>query len=196
MVELATLQAVSYIMGSLGVFVAAVYYVMTLRVQQANARNTLETRKAQTYMQYWEKTNTDEWQRDLNELLDEWSFTDFDDFWRKYGRDNNPDQWIKYRRIAYYYEHIGILLKEDLIDPKLIYDFDLTPIRFWEKFEPAIRGFRERFEPPPKGQTAEWIEDMYYVLKKIQIEDRKDVPARVARRKQIRDTLNKTMNPP
>jgi hypothetical protein len=34
MVELATLQAVSYIMGSLGVFIAAVYYVSTLRNAQ------------------------------------------------------------------------------------------------------------------------------------------------------------------
>ena len=36
---------VSYIMGSLGVFVIAVYYLMTLRVQQENAKNTIETRK-------------------------------------------------------------------------------------------------------------------------------------------------------
>jgi hypothetical protein len=31
MVELATLQAVSYIMGSLGVFVAAVYYILNIQ---------------------------------------------------------------------------------------------------------------------------------------------------------------------
>jgi hypothetical protein len=35
-VELATLQAMSYIMGSLRVFVAAVYYVMNI---QNNRRN-------------------------------------------------------------------------------------------------------------------------------------------------------------
>jgi len=37
MVESATLQAVSYIMGGLGVFIAAVYYVMNLR--NLRARN-------------------------------------------------------------------------------------------------------------------------------------------------------------
>jgi uncharacterized protein HemX len=31
MLELATLQAVSYILGSLGVFVAAVYYVLNIQ---------------------------------------------------------------------------------------------------------------------------------------------------------------------
>jgi hypothetical protein len=196
MVDLATLQAVSYIMGSLGVFVAAVYYVMTLRVQQTNARNTLETRKAQTYMQYWEKTNTDEWRRDLDEIINEWSYTDFDDFWEKYGPDTNPEQNRKFLKQGYYFEHIGLLVKEDLIDPQLIYWWDITPIRFWEKYEPVYLEYRERYEPPPKGMVAEWFEDMYYVLKKIQIEDRKDVPARVARRKQIRETLQEAKNTP
>lgn len=36
MVDLASLQAVSYIMGSLGVFVAAVYYILNI---QNNRRN-------------------------------------------------------------------------------------------------------------------------------------------------------------
>ena len=34
MVELATLQAVSYIMGSLGVFVGTVYYIMNMRATE------------------------------------------------------------------------------------------------------------------------------------------------------------------
>jgi hypothetical protein len=64
MVELATLQAVSYIIGSLGVFVAAVYYVLNIqnnsRNQEIAMRNqelmlkaqqqTLETRQAQLFM--------------------------------------------------------------------------------------------------------------------------------------------------
>jgi hypothetical protein len=57
MVELATLQAVSYIMGSLGVFVAAIYYVYNMRISQKNQElalkaqeQTLETRQAQLLM--------------------------------------------------------------------------------------------------------------------------------------------------
>jgi len=36
MVDMALLQSVSYIAGALGVFMAAVYYVITLRAHQAN----------------------------------------------------------------------------------------------------------------------------------------------------------------
>jgi hypothetical protein len=54
---------VSYIAGALGVCVAAFYYVMTLRVQQANMKNTLQTRQADilqrhaqinTSQEFWE----------------------------------------------------------------------------------------------------------------------------------------------
>jgi len=38
MVELATLQAISYIMGSLGVFVAAIYYVLNIQNNRRNLR--------------------------------------------------------------------------------------------------------------------------------------------------------------
>jgi hypothetical protein len=56
MVELATLQAVSYIMGSLGVFVAAVYYVF-------NMRTTLQTRQAQLFMQIYSRFDDPDWMR-------------------------------------------------------------------------------------------------------------------------------------
>ena len=45
MVELALLQSVSYIAGALGVCIAAVFYVLNLRVQQENMKNTLGTRQ-------------------------------------------------------------------------------------------------------------------------------------------------------
>ena len=47
MVDLIVLQSVSYVAAAIGVFVAAVYYVMTLRTTQRNMRMTLETRKLQ-----------------------------------------------------------------------------------------------------------------------------------------------------
>lgn len=64
MVELVLLQSVSYIAGALGVFVAAVYYMMNLRISQRNQEltlkvleqsakaqeQTLETRQAQLLM--------------------------------------------------------------------------------------------------------------------------------------------------
>ena len=125
----------------------------------------------------------------MNELLNEWSSANFDDFWSKYGREDNPDQWRKYLKLIYYYEYIGILVKEGLVDPKLIYEFDITPIRLWEKYEPIVIGCRERFEAPPKGMLAEWFEDLFYVLKDILVKDRRNLASRLARRKMMQETL-------
>ena len=56
MLELATLQAVSYIVGSLGVFVAAVYFVLNIQNCRRShelmlkAQQTLKTRQTHTVM--------------------------------------------------------------------------------------------------------------------------------------------------
>jgi hypothetical protein len=63
MIELATLQMVSYIMGSLGVFIAAIYYVINLRAQQNNMKTSLDTRQAQLFMQILNQFNTPERQK-------------------------------------------------------------------------------------------------------------------------------------
>jgi hypothetical protein len=42
MVDLVVLQSLSYIAGALGVCVAAVYYVMNLRISQKNQELTLK----------------------------------------------------------------------------------------------------------------------------------------------------------
>ncbi|MDH5790970.1 MAG: hypothetical protein OEZ44_02190 [Candidatus Bathyarchaeota archaeon] len=44
MVDLATLQAVSYIMGFLGVFVVAVYYVLNIQNNRRNQELSLKAR--------------------------------------------------------------------------------------------------------------------------------------------------------
>ena len=49
MVELATLQAVSYIIGSLGVFVAAVYYVFNIRNIEKMRRRDMVFQRASIY---------------------------------------------------------------------------------------------------------------------------------------------------
>jgi hypothetical protein len=98
MVELATLQAVSYIMGSLGVFVAAIYYVYNMRISQKNQElalkaqeQTLETRQAQLLMNLYQFESSEEAQRNYCELMN-MKWTDYDDLEQKYGSDNNPSK--------------------------------------------------------------------------------------------------------
>jgi len=138
MVELATLQAVSYIMGSIGVFVAAAYYVYNMRISQRNSKAALETRQAQLLMQIYDRINNKEFSRDWAETNYFWEWDDYDDYFKKYGA--NPDEFPKFMNIADTYEGIGVVLKNKLVDPKLIYGvLRNNPILYWEKFSPMMK---------------------------------------------------------
>ena len=77
MVDLALLQSVSYIAGALGVGVAAIYYVMTLRVTQRSMKNTLETRQIQMFMNIYSQFWGREFQRQWNDMMN-WEYRDLD----------------------------------------------------------------------------------------------------------------------
>ncbi len=99
MVDLALLQSVSYIAGALGVCVAAVYYVMNLRMSQKNQElslktqelaykaqeQTLETRQAQLFMQIFQRFNEPDFFDKYTTFLS-WKWKDYDDFMSKYGQ--------------------------------------------------------------------------------------------------------------
>jgi hypothetical protein len=138
MVELATLQAVSYIMGSLGVFVAAVYYVMNLRKNRKNVRITLTNNIMQTL-------GTPAGMKNLIELLHtEW--TDYQDFERKYGTENNLESSSVRLSTWYTYNTLGELLKKGLVDEDTLYTaLGWNVVVLWEKFKSVAMEHRRRY---------------------------------------------------
>jgi hypothetical protein len=143
MIELSTLQAVSYIMGSLGVFIAAVYYVSTLRVQQRNMRTTLETRQAQLFMGIYQTYVTKELHRDIEAVLNA-QFVDFEEWLSKYGPKSNPDGHAKFDSILSYMEGLGCLVKRGLIDPSYVVELlGLEVLYTHQKYQHVITGLRK-----------------------------------------------------
>jgi hypothetical protein len=192
MVSFQDIQTAYYMVAATGVLVAAAYYVMNIRTTQRNMKQTLETRQTQLFMDYSKRIIAPEFQDTMRELIQKWSWTNFDDFMHKYGPDDNPEAWRRLWEVCYTYEHIGLLVRRELIDPKFLYEFD-GPffIYYWEKFESIWMEYRERYESPPKGEMCEWQEDLYYVLKVIQRENHGDLPSRVARRVALREVMRK-----
>jgi len=92
--DLVVLQSASYMAAAIGVFVAAIYYVMTLRITQRNMRMPLETRKLQFITNSAQHLLNEEGFKRYGELMNmEWR--DYDDFERKYGSDFNMDNFAK-----------------------------------------------------------------------------------------------------
>ena len=85
MVDLVMLQSVSYVAASIGVCFAAIYYVMTLRVQQTNMKQTLVKRQAQLFTQIFNLYISSGFSANITEIMFNWEWTDFEDFRNKYG---------------------------------------------------------------------------------------------------------------
>ena len=144
MVDLSLLQSVSYIAGALGVCVAAIFYVLNLRISQRNMRQTLETRKLQFVTSITNELNSEEGQRRYCELMNiEWK--DYDDFERKYGSDFNIDMAAKRFSVWYTYNTLGMLVREKLVEPELLYPIVSGLFNHWTKFKDIIKEQRKRY---------------------------------------------------
>jgi len=111
---------------------AAIIYYVSISKSQNN------TRKAQLFMQIYNRFQDKEFLRQNIEIMNmEW--VDFDDFWEKYGLIVNPEATSLIFSVGTYFEGIGVMVKEKLIDVKLVDDLMTgLVVRYWEKLEPII----------------------------------------------------------
>jgi hypothetical protein len=145
MVDLALLQSISYMAGALGVCVAAIFYVLNLRISQRNMKTTLETRKLSFVTSITSQLLSEEGERRYIELLNmEWK--DYDDFEKKYGSDYNIDNMAKRMTVWSTYNTLGTLIREKLIEPEVLYSIDnVNPCFMWSKFKDIIAENRRRY---------------------------------------------------
>ncbi len=147
MVDLAEIQAAYYMVAATGVLVAAIYYVYNMKINQRAVQTTLETRQAQLLMQIYDRISNKDFTRDWAELNYFWKWSDNKEYWKKYG--TNLEEYPKFQNIATAYEGIGVVLKNKLVDPKLIYGVVRNdPILIWEKFSPPIREYEAESGEP------------------------------------------------
>jgi hypothetical protein len=140
MVDLVVLQSASYVAAALGVCVAAFYYVMTLRAQQNNMKATLKTRESQLFMTLYNKISGEEYMKHhMNIMSTDWK--DYEDFKAKVLSD--PEKHLSLHMIALTMEGVGVLVKENLVDIKLVAMYIAGSTRqCWEKLRPVIQHYR------------------------------------------------------
>ncbi len=189
------LQSVSYIAGALGVCVAAFYYVMNLRISQRNQElglktqeHTLESRQTQLTMQLYEKMSTKEYMDNFTEILNKWTWNDYDDFKLKYGINGDPEKYAKFSSMCMDFEQIGILMKYGSFNPNMFYDMWGGFYRsFWEKIEPVVIGINSEGEG--RGGYLEYAEDLYYYFIESKPKDNADFKVREQNRLEKRARL-------
>jgi hypothetical protein len=158
---------------------------MTLRMNQRNQEIALsnqelalraqehatETRQLDIYMRYQIMRTDPERNRNSSEVMSlEWE--DFDDFAKKYSHTENPESAGKRFAVWEYWNGLGYILFRGVIDSETTFDmFGNGVIGHWTKFEPIIRGFRERDGRP---ETWKWFEYLADEMKKVR--ERRGMP--------------------
>jgi len=167
MVDLVVLQSLSYMAGALGVCVAAIYYVTTLRMSHKNLQQQLETRQAQFMSQISNLMSSVENRRIFLELTAmEW--TDWEDFENKYGSTGNIDAASRRLSLFMKLDNLGWLLKNGFLDPDWVHSqFHGTVTPLWLKFKPFVMQARKAFKSPTIMIGFEYLGEKILEIEKV-----------------------------
>jgi hypothetical protein len=161
--DLSLLQPISQFAAAIGVCVAAIYYVINLRVQQANMKNTLETRQADILQRHAQINTSQEFWDAWHDLAYNQNFLTYEEWREKYGPDLGPDHYTNLTAILQYYEILGGLLSEGLVNVELLEKIwqPIHLVVIWERVEIIIKGFRKFFKDDSIYQNIEYLHDVY-----------------------------------
>jgi hypothetical protein len=149
MVTIEEIQAAYYMVAATGVLIVSIYYAINLRIQQGNTKITLETRRAQLFMPLYAYYSQTEFPRNLHNIYVKWKWTDPEDFFEKYGPEANMDAWSQVQSMGNYFRGVGVLLKDELVERRMVYDLLYSPIvMYWEKIESIAKEYRVKYNQP------------------------------------------------
>ncbi len=142
MVELSLIRD---FLACFGVIAGFSYYVLTVRASQRNRRQTLETRQISLIDNIVTRSMNEQGFRNFFELLRcEW--TDFEDFSKKYGSENNVEATAKRFSVWQDYNLIGLMLRKGLVEADDLFDMGVQGVTFlWEKYKLIIEEERKRY---------------------------------------------------
>ena len=142
MVELTIIRDCIAIFGVLAGFS---YYVLTVRANQRNMKQTLETRQISLIDNIVTRSMGEQGFRNMFELL-RYEWEDFEDFERKYGSENNVEATAKRFAVWQDYNLIGLMLRKGLVEANDLFDMGVQGVIFlWEKYKPIIEEERKRY---------------------------------------------------
>nr|ADQ54405.1 hypothetical protein E37-7F_22 [uncultured marine crenarchaeote E37-7F] len=122
-------------------------------------RREIKTREANLFMQS-RPNATKEGLKSLQEVMIRQDWTTWDEYKEKYSSKVNPEAAAEVVYITGVFQTWGVLVREKLIDPKLIYrTFPRAPIRYWERLKPYVMGVRELYGNPHEFDAFEWLDN-------------------------------------
>ena len=153
MIELSVIRDLVAIFGVIAGFS---YYVLTVRNARRGQRAADEARQLESVMRMSSMIDFGSAKAFIELLNMEWD--DYDDFERKYGSDNNPENYAKRLTTWQGIDAIGLAFRRELIDRELYLEQSpYWPVVLWAKFGDVIREIRRRYNQPLSLRHFEYL---------------------------------------
>jgi hypothetical protein len=146
------IQTVSIAIASTGVFLAAIYYIFQIRHQTKMRQTDIIMRLHSIYI-------SEAYQKATARVKDT-DYKDYDDFVKKYGSPSPNDVQISLQMVGTFFEGLGVLLSEKLLDINLIQKLFAVE-KYWKKAEPIVKELRKQSD----ASLWEWFEYLYNEVK-------------------------------
>jgi len=136
-----------------------IYFGSTLR--EKNRISLAELRLKQ--IKYINNLDAD---RALTEILWNWSWEDYDDYWNKYSPKTNLEANVTRRIARNYYVALGTMVRKADLDLRLLYELNPSGVtRYWEKIGPIAIEFRKRNSYPDYLEPVEYLAERFEVFR-------------------------------
>jgi hypothetical protein len=150
------IQTISIAIASASVVAGVIYYALQLRHQVKQRQTELITRFSSDYL-------TRRQFLDAVVNIYETEFKDYSDFVKRYGKIISKNEIpMSFIIIGNFFEQIGILFKNRLIDASLVSQLFSVSV-MWEKMKPLVEGMRKESHEPELFGGFEYL---YNELKK------------------------------
>lgn len=150
---------------TISIVIAATSVVIGVINSMLASRRAEQQRQMQLISQIYNRILDKDYVADFNELLYQWDFDDYEDYKPKYSVTTGKlHKFNIFSRVVRLMAHTCQLIHNGTIDVKHINEtLSYSIIRFWEKYEPVMKGSRQVFNDP---LLFDDIESVYPILKK------------------------------
>jgi len=151
------LQTISIAIASVGVFAAAIYYIIQIRHQDRMRHLDLFMRLYST----WGSKDILSAHRRFMVI----EVKDYDSFVKKHGPVTKPSQiYTDIDLIGWFFNLMGFLVREKIVHIKLVDELlGYWVIKNWEAIKPLVYGWRKQYNIP---ESYQWFEYLYNEMKK------------------------------
>jgi hypothetical protein len=153
---MASFEFLAIVISILGLTASITYYAIILNNANKTQQQQLETRQAQLFMQIYGKWNEASFSKHYTYLIYGLKWSNYQEF--KELILDNIENWESMANVIRFFEGLGVLLSEGLVDMRLIALTMATDIiTYWEKLKPSILEFRRESNSPRIADQSEYL---------------------------------------